>query len=222
MAETGDLAKGAAAGAAAGSLTGPIGIIVGAGLGLTASAIAARRTAKLNKKRQALVDQRRQDLQRWFDKEYNKNIMDTDYGRAVQTSIEQNTNKANQQVANTAAITGATDESQIAAKANINENTTGALANVAAQGYGRKEGVRQEYVGRQTGLDRGQSDIWDMTAQNWANVAKNANNFLSDTQTMAGLGEAGGALMNYYKNKNAQNNSVLANPISSNPVTTTD
>jgi hypothetical protein len=158
------------------------------GIGMIASAYSMYQTAKLNKERQKLQNLRRQDLNRWFEGEYNKNILDTDYGRGVNTAIEKNVANANKTMGSTAAMTGLTDEAQIAQKQQLNENVTDALSDVAKQGYQRKENVRKEYIGRQGGLDASQSGLWDNTAAQWAQVAKNAQSGLNDSQNAESTG----------------------------------
>jgi hypothetical protein len=155
--------KGAAMGASIGAFGGPIapittaiGAAAGALIGGTAGFFAGKKKAKIQNDKQNLLGQRTKENQNFYDTEYNKDILDTAQGKALQTGLENSVKDSNVQASGTAAITGLSDEARIAQKAGMEKQIAGAYTNLAANGQSYKQGIRNNYLNQQTPLDQQQ------------------------------------------------------------------
>ena len=153
--------------------------LLGPGLKTIGNVYSLYQSSKINKAREKKIKQRERELSDWFNKEYNKNILDTDYAKAIESQTKDRLKEINKRAASDAAILGATDESKIAQKSNIQEGIEQTQQAIAATGEARKEGVRREYIGRQAGIDSQLEDVAQQKLQNWENFQKNIESSFS-------------------------------------------
>lgn len=186
---------GAAIGAAFGGVGAPIGAVVGGIVGGVGGYMTGKKKADLQDEKENLVKKREGELNSWFNTEYNKNILDSDYGKALTTQIENRVKDSSKQLASTSAITGASDEAKQAAKANIERNIADTYTNVAARGQERKDNIRRQYLTGQAGYDAAKMDLIGQEQQSLDNAMKNfstAGDNMSNAYSMGAFQKNGG------------------------------
>jgi hypothetical protein len=168
---------GAAMGAEIGSFVGPEGTAIGAAagglIGGVAGFFSGKKQADIQSKKQGLVSQRELANQNYYNTEYNKDILDTAQGKALQTGLENSVKEANLQSAGTGAITGASDESKIAQKTGMEGQIANAYGSLAASGQSYKQGIRNQYLNQQMPLDQQQQNLWTQQQQSINNAMAN-------------------------------------------------
>lgn len=162
------------AGAAMQAIPG-VGTIAGTALMLGAQAYGMFKSAEENRKRQALLNQQQKFNTDWFNKEYNTNLLDTSEAKSGLRTVMDHINKRNEVNTNTAAITGASDESQIANNQANNETYAGFVNNLASRGQERKDNISNMYIQRKNALDQGQQQIGADNQASWQNYMTGAS-----------------------------------------------
>lgn len=113
---------------------------------------AGLKSAKAFKQKEKNIKDFSSNLETWYDTESNKDYLQSNVASNVLTRIgekmKQNNNLAQQQQA----VTGATDESVLAAKANANKAYNEAAGNVAAMGTARQDQVEGRYMNQNMGI----------------------------------------------------------------------
>ena len=153
-----------------------IGTIAGTALSLGAQAFGMVKSAQEARKRQALLNQQQKFNTDWFNKEYNTNYLDTTDAKSSLRNVMDQIRNRNEINTNTAAITGASDESQVANNQANNETYSGMVNNLASRGQDRKDNISNQYLQRKNALDQGQQQIGADSQQSWQNYMANAPN----------------------------------------------
>ena len=159
-----------------------VGQIAGAALGLGVQAFALYKSAQENKKYNAFVEANYKDQQgkntNWYNKEYYQDYLGGIEAKSALRNVMDQVNKRNQALTNTAAITGASDESQLAAREKGNETYAGFVNNLAARGQSRKNQVSDNFQARQSLLDQNyanqKADISKSRQQTWQTLMASA------------------------------------------------
>lgn len=151
-----------------------IGTGVAAGLGLFSSWRAAQAAKESRRK----IDRELFNLTKWYDTEYNRPYLDTEYGRSAMSEIRKGFDKRMKADQNRAAVLGATPESEIAmrdASANVYADAVNRLSGWGTQ---YKQGIQDRYrnsrlglVGQQVNADMAKSQAWQNAASNVGNIA---------------------------------------------------
>jgi hypothetical protein len=176
--------KKVASGAAAGGALGPWGAVAGAGLSLAGQAWAAIKGGKANKANERMVNKQEQENESWYNN--RRNYLDTTEGKSVTEQVRKAYEDRSKSDASTAAITGATPETEIAQKTEANQSYNDAIRQVASQG--------QQYTQQNEGMYRqGLSDVYNAKfninqnkAANAAALGQNVGNMFGTAAT-AGL-----------------------------------
>lgn len=85
------------------------------------------------------------DITSWYNKSVNQNYLDSSAGKAVYNKALENLQDSNKVAENKGAITGATNEANLAAKTVNQKNFSNTLAQLAGQGTGREDQIDARY-----------------------------------------------------------------------------
>lgn len=132
------------------------------------------------------------NLETWNDTERNKDYLQSNVASNVLTKIgekmRQNNNLAQQQQA----VTGATDESVLAAKANANKAFNETAGNIAAMGTARQDQVESRYMNQNMGILDRENQVQDQKVAAAQTMQKN-NEETMNSVLSAMTGGMGGA-----------------------------
>lgn len=153
--------------------------LIVAGIGLAASvagnAIAKSKEAKEQRKMDAFLARRAREAEDFYRKESNTNYLDTAEGQSQYQTLRRMLRENTNRVDNSVVKTGASAESQVAAKASAGRSAAEGAAGMAAAGTQRKDGLRREYMGQMAGLDQANMGRMQARAESWSNMASNAS-----------------------------------------------
>jgi hypothetical protein len=127
-------------------------------------------------KQQKFLDKRRAELDDMFNKDYNTPYIQSEQAQSALSSLRNNIDKYQKRTLNRAAITGGSDESQVAANQGANETLASATSDIAGQGTAYKEGLRREKLSRDMSFDQEQNDLDASQRGKWINFMSNAAN----------------------------------------------
>jgi hypothetical protein len=139
------------------------------------------KSAQANKRIDKHLAKRQRTLADWFDKEYNQNALDTTETQSALGMLRDRFKKQTDVNANTAAVTGASDESVTAAKQGMNDALAGTVSQIAGSGTQRKDSIRREFMDRDNHLQ-------DQVANHLQNKANNWNQMQSNALQLASVG----------------------------------
>jgi len=108
--------------------------------------------AKLDEQGNKLKE-RGDELNAFYTGESNKDYLDTSEARSALSALRKNQQESQKRMADIAAVTGASEESQLANNANLNENVAETTSNLAGKGTAYKTELRQEKNQQQSQLD---------------------------------------------------------------------
>lgn len=123
-----------------------IGALVGAGIGLAGNVIGGAQASSAAQKAEEEARRQRQKNKDWFDRVYNENYLQTAesqyaLNKAREYALEQLSSSLGRQ-----AVTGGTEESVDATRANANKLVADTTGQLAAQGTARKDAARNQYL----------------------------------------------------------------------------
>ena len=152
----------------------PISLGIGGGLSLAGMAYSAIKGGQANRANEALIDKQEADNEAWYNN--NRNYFDTVQGKTAIEQVRKAYEDRAKRDANTAVVTGATAESEIAAKEAQNKGYNDAIQQIASMGgeyTARNEGIYRQGLADIARQRMGQNT---MQMQNAANVAGNMGN----------------------------------------------
>lgn len=162
----------------------PISLGVGGALSLAGMAYSAIKGGKANKANEALISKQEQENEAWYNN--NRDYMNTVQGKSAVEQVREAYEDRAKRDAQSAVVTGATAETEIAQKTAQNEAYNDALRQIASQGaqYAQQnEGIYrqslQNLVGQKMAINQ-------QKAQNAANMGQNIGNLMG-TAAYAGL-----------------------------------
>ena len=170
-------------------------IVAGVGLAasLIGSAVAKKKEADQQRKMDAFLARRTREAGDFYRKESNTNYLDTAEGQsqyqALRRMLRENTNR----VDNSVVKTGASAESQVAAKASAGRSAAEGAAGMAAAGTRRKDSLRRDYMTQMAGLDQTNMSRMQARAESWSNMASNASELGGRFIDLGAEGEGGWA-----------------------------
>ena len=150
-----------------------IGAALGiAGLGMSlydrSQSAAASRRAKRD------LENQKRTLNDYLYGELSKNYMDSNEGQSAIKSVRENITKNNRSAENSAAASGGTDESKLAAK-EVNAKAYGdTIANIATMADQRKAGLRSQLIGASGAYDNQIAGFDKDKAEQMSTAAGNA------------------------------------------------
>jgi hypothetical protein len=143
---------------------------------------------RANKKQQRELARRQHVLGSWFNKEYNQDYLSGTEAKSALRNVMDNIRDQNKALAGRAAMTGASDEAQVASREQQGKTYAGFVNQLAARGAARRDSIRSEYMNRQDTLNQQQDQLSAQRQQTYANIASNAGNILSSASSAASIG----------------------------------
>ena len=150
-----------------------IGAIL-AGVSTVASLFGSLKSAQANENTDRQLQQRKSELQNWYDKEYNTNYFDTVGGRSTMQLLRTRNKAAMQKVAQGNVIGGASDEKAVATADAIQKNDADVIVRAGQTDQYRKDNLTSQYLGQKSNLDNLDAANLQQKGQNWANFSGNA------------------------------------------------
>ena len=157
------------------TFTEMIGTIL-AGASVLGSVYGAIKSAEANREADRFHQQRSNELENWYNKEYNTNFLDTSAARGTLQILRNNNKEAMQKYSQNNAIRGASDESAVATADNLQRSYANNVAQIASHGTDYKNSIRRDYTVQRMGLDNLQAANLEGKSQNWSNFSNNAMN----------------------------------------------
>lgn len=170
----------------------PMSLGIGGAVSLAGMAYSAIKGGQAMKRNNALLDKQEAENEAWMNN--NRNYFDSVQGKSALEQLRESYDQRRQQDANTATITGATPEAEIAMKEAQNKGYSDAVRQIATQG--------SEYTARNEGIYRNQmNNIYNQRigqnnqmAASAANVSSNIGGMFGDMATAGLFDKAPGAV----------------------------
>lgn len=151
-----------------------IGAAIGAGVKVAGAIAGAIGGAQQMKKARKVLDGQRQDNQTWFDKEYNQDFTQRADTQALLNNVRTQADAQYKRAEQTAAITGATDESLAMQKGNANDMYAETISGINQQADAHKQSIMNRFLDTRSELANAELDTYKQGAQNYQNLAQNA------------------------------------------------
>lgn len=150
-----------------------IGAIASVAAGLASSIIGGVKAGKEKRKAEIALQNEQRLNEDLFNKEYYSDPLERSDNAALLNRLRTMLDKQSKQTSATAAITGATPESVIAAQENSNNTLSDAMGNMAAMNSKYKENVMNRYLSQKNSLYNQQQGMYGQNAQSWTNYMQN-------------------------------------------------
>lgn len=125
---------------------------LGTAVGIGSSIYGGIKAGQERKRMSNFISGQQSDNEAWYNKTYYGNYMDRADTQALMKNLRDNLKTQSDRNAQTAVITGATPEAQLAAKEQANKAITDTTSRVAAMGQQWKDGVQNQYMQRKNQL----------------------------------------------------------------------
>lgn len=158
-----------------------IGSLLASGGGMIGS---SRTNNKIDEK----IAGKQNDLQTWFDKEYNKNYFNTDQAKSAISALKDNFSETVKANRGRAAMLGSSNEAVVGSTDKAQKSYANSLLRLAGHGTQYRDALRREYVARKTGLDNAELSNLENKSQNWSNFASNAMGSATGALTAESMG----------------------------------
>lgn len=135
-----------------------IGSLIGAGLGLAGSIFGGIKARKAAKKQAAAIEDARRKNDAWYNKEYYQDYSQRSDSQAAMRNVRDFMKRSNQNVAATAAVTGATPEAIAAQKESANKVVSDTAANIQANADAYKTSIQGQYNAKDAQLNSAKID----------------------------------------------------------------
>ncbi len=173
----------------------PVGTLIGVGTqlaGTIAGLLGSKRANKrADKKFNSLIQDRERSINQMFDSEYSKDFLDTEVAKNAVRDINDRYSKNQARAEGKAAVAGATDEAQIAAQTQGNEQYNAALSQLTGMGTRYRDSLRQDYqrqLEQMFGMKMANENrIANRESDTWANVIGNSAGIGSSIGNLVGM-----------------------------------
>ena len=128
---------------------------------------------KATEEQNSLLNKRTDDLDAWYNAEYNKSYLDTEESKSVISNLQSQMKKSLESQNNSAVKTGATAESKVATQTGLQDSYARALNNLAGGNTQRKDNVRRSYDMRMNDLLNQKSNMIGSEQNSWNNFSQN-------------------------------------------------
>lgn len=146
--------------------------------GLLLNAYSQQQSAKATGEAQGRLNKRISDLDAWYSTESAKDYTQTEEGQSSMKRLESQMKKALESQTGSAVRTGATPESQVALKGELQEKYGEAVSRLSGLSTQRKEGVRRDYTSQMNQLLNKQEAFGEQEQSSWANLSSNIGSAL--------------------------------------------
>lgn len=157
--------------------------------GLLANLFGQAKAGQATKEQSSLVNGQIADLTSWYDTQKNQPYVDSNVGRsAINRALETFKQQA-KNAESTAAVTGASDEAQIAVKGNAQNALGDVFSKIAAYGTQRQDNTENRYRSNLGQLLYTKMGLQGQKAQGASNLASNAASFMSGLAPLFASGD---------------------------------
>lgn len=160
--------------------------LLGQGAKMIADRSAANRQAQAINQYKGDMQGRINDLSAWYEGEMNTSILDTPLGVAMLSRLQQNQKDNIDRVEGSAARTGGTAESRVAAQGEMSDAFAKALSDMTAMGTQRRDNLRQQYDWRLSNLRQPLDKMNMMQIQGYDTARQNNQGALNSFSSMLG------------------------------------
>ena len=148
------------------------------------------KSAALQKQYDQQLQGRMNDVENIFSKNYNKDFFSTDVAKSTVKTLQDRMKLESDKLSQTAVKTGATPESKIAAKGELQKNYGEAMTKILGYGTNYKDQLRQRRDYLMNNLMNMQGQNLQGQQQNWANFGGNVAGSMGTLFEALGLGGA--------------------------------
>lgn len=148
-------------------------------IGLTAAGLAGQifsafKGGQQYDKNQRILNDLKAENEMFYNTNVNRDFLETNAAKGIFERLRKQYRDVNKNAENTAAVTGATPEAEIAMKSENQENYNEAVNQIAGQATQYQQNQQAMYRGVKSNLANQQMQINDGVAESAANVAGNA------------------------------------------------
>lgn len=158
-----------------------------AGAQLIGQAASNNQAGKARKKYEGELRGRVDDLNDWFNTEYNRDFLTTDIAQSSIRGLLGQQDRQLDALNNASVAGGATAEANIAAKGKLNENFADAIGRLLGYGTNYKQGLRQQYDYRLQSLYQPIDQLNMAKVNDWSNFQSNITNAGNSVGLAAGM-----------------------------------
>lgn len=144
-----------------------IGLIIGAAVSILGSAVSSIASAESARKAADQQRARRDEAERRYLHEVNKDFLDTETAKSTLSAIRKQNDKQIEALGNNAIKAGASDEAKIAAASRANETYADAASRIAGYGTQYKQNIEDRYLARLDQFDDKLVDLERQKADAW-------------------------------------------------------
>lgn len=178
----------------------PLAIPIGmAAAGMFSKIYGGIKSGKANREAEGIVDNQITDLNSWYDVEKNRDFLESNVARSAITNVLENIEDRNKQVDSTAAVTGGSDASVIAAKAKSQDQYSNTIRDIASYGTARGDRIEDRYrtnlsqlMGQKTNIQTGKAANAGRLSEAGGQLISAAGSMYSPGAGMFGSGAGGG------------------------------
>ncbi len=147
---------------------------IAAGASLAGSIFGGIKSAQARKKQKRLLQQRENQLNNTFNREYYQDFLDREQSKSFLSQLRERMKEANKVADNSAVVTGATNEAKLAQKSALQKNYASAVNQLAGMATAHKDRVMNWYENAKNGVYGQKQAMLDHSAQQWTNFMNNA------------------------------------------------
>ena len=162
----------------------PLAGLIPAGIGVVSQLVGNIFSGKANKKAVGVVDDQIADLTAWRDTETNRDPMQSNVGKNVMRKALDTAKSQAKLIDSKSAVTGASAEQNVAEKAGVQKGLSDTLSNVASYATAREDQIEGRYRSNLGNLMGQKTGLLQQKAQQGANVAGSAGDFLQGLAPM--------------------------------------
>jgi hypothetical protein len=145
-------------------------------LSLAGSALGMQQSARANKKAEAELARRKQELDMEYKYDYNLDFLNTPMAKSALSLLSQKYIENARKVAQGSVISGASDEKAVAAAAELQKPYVNTISQLAGYGQQRQDAIRSQWLNQDQHLSDLQYSNTLQKGQNWSNFSNNAMN----------------------------------------------
>ncbi len=164
--------------------------IVGGYLGsnpLTSGIYAGFKNAEAAEKQDDLVADRSNRLDNWYNEAMGRDFLDTNVASSVFNRSLEQYQDANKKTENKGAITGATNEAELASKTVNQKNFSNSMSSIASMGTAYKDRIEGRYQSQMNDVFKSKMGLLEGDLQSAQNTAANSNQLMESAATLLPL-----------------------------------
>ena len=166
--------------------TTPIGLGL-AGLSAAGSIFGAIKSAQANKANERMLNQQAEENKAEYDNTANRSFLDTNAAKDAVRLQNENLVDNRKAVAGRAAITGASDEANVAANTGVQRSYNDSISRIAALGTDYQDRARNMYRAERRNIYGQRMNLNSQKSESAANLAGNAGDLFSTMTFNSGL-----------------------------------